>query len=282
MEKINRFEKICLLGLVLIAGLGIVSFLLRVRHPKISFTRPEDDQEAQEELLAGFDREPWDNIDEDSLFAYDEAAKYTQREEEDYLAKRKDTYQEELSEYTSGPEGSVAAETATNLQSSDDPAWGPEASAVTLVLFSDFMCPYCADFATQVLPQIKAQYGNRIRFIFRDLPIASLHPFSPRVHEAAECAHAQGLFWGFHDLIYANNASLTEVKLNLLAEQAGLEMNAFNACLASGEKQLEVNADLEAGINAGVEVTPTLFVNGRRIDGAPTFAELSALIEEAL
>ncbi len=284
MEKINRFEKISLLALLLGAGIGALVFIYRAKHPQISFLPPGDTQVQTENLLAALNNIAGENIDQNTLFAYDEAAKYVNPVAEDYLAKQKGDMDSEEAEGVPGetPTSAVAGGQVYNVESTDDPSWGPAGSKVTVVLFSDFLCPYCAEFALEILPQLQTQYGQKVHFIFRDLPIESLHPFAPRVHEAGECAHAQDKFWPFHDLIYSHNAGLSETKLNSLAQQAGLDLTAFTACLQSGEKASEVSEDFQAGANAGVQVTPTLFVNNQKIEGVPTWSELQTIIEAAL
>lgn len=279
MDNIGRFEKIILFALVFIAGLSAFILFMRVKGPKISFSSEEEENlgEAFREWRASVS----DNVDQGEFFAYDEAGLKVQSEEEDYLAKKAQDREEEQGKTEVSPQ-TIAGSKDLGLATSDDPSWGIAKSRVTIVAFADFMCPFCAEFARNVMPQIQNQYGNQVKFIFRDLPITSLHPYSPRAHEAAECAHSQGLFWEMHDLIFANNASLTETKLQLLAQRAGLDMDKFNACFEGREKKTEVEEDLQAGISAGVQATPTLFVNNRKVEGLVSFSELSQIIEEEL
>ncbi len=278
MEKLGRFEKIIILILILIAISGVLIFFRKTRDRELAFLKIEAQSKD-----ASFREEsnPVGGNVEEGIFAYDEMGLKSQSREGDYLAKEKDSSLEE--EFgTENPQSMVASTHSLSLATEDDPAWGPENAQVVIVEFSDFLCPYCAEFSLKILPQIRSQYGSRVRFVFKDLPVESLHPGSGKVHEAGECAHEQGRFWQMHDLIFANNAALSESKLAALAEAAGLDTDAFNLCLESGQKMVEVAGDLESGFSAGIQVTPTLFINDRKIEGAVSFVEISRVIEEEL
>lgn len=288
---VNRFDKIILLVVTLIAVCGGVLFWRGMKSRQVSFTELGTRLEGN---LAEVANQNADNVDQGKLFAYDEEGIHApQTPENSYLARAKsentaDTTTEEGMETTpsapssANPPQMVAGSAGYNLAGEGNPSWGPEGAKVTIVEFSDFLCPYCAEFAKTTLPQLKNKYGARVKFVFRDLPIENIHPLSPQVHEMAECAYRQGKFWELHDLIFANSAHITESLLTSLAEKAGLEMTKFNACLNQGEAKLKVMEDLEAGISAGVSATPTLFVNNRKVEGVVSFEELSGIIEEEL
>jgi len=279
MEKLGGFEKIVILILILIAISGVLVLLRKTRDRELSFSKittlSDRDTSLEEDPSGG-------NVG-DGAFVYDEAGSNSQSREDDYLAKKKaPAVEEEFETENSQSTSTVASVHALSLATEDDPSWGPENARVVIVEFSDFLCPFCAEFSAKVLPQIKSQYGSRVKFIFRDMPIETLHPFAGKVHEAGECANAQGRFWEMHDLIFANSAALSESKLESLARTAGLDTDLFSSCLQSGETTVEVAGDLEAGFNAGVRATPTLFVNSRKIEGAASFSEVSRIIEEEL
>lgn len=280
MNRLGRFEKIIFVFLLLVAGLAAFIFFTRGKQRQLSFerenARPEDILRQQRAAVS-------DNVDAEKTFAYDEAGLKTQSAQSDYLAKAKNSQTEQgTGENAASSSGAVAGSKTYNLASEDDPAWGNKNSKVTIVSFSDFLCPFCAEFSRKVMPQIKSYYSNKVYFIFRDLPIEALHPGTTKAHEAGECANEQGLFWPMHDLIFANNASLTAEKLKSLAQAAGLDLNKFTTCLDSGKKNLEVMDDLEEGLGAGVRATPTLFINGRKVEGLVSFNEISKMIEEEL
>lgn len=169
-----------------------------------------------------------------------------------------------------------------NVSVDDDPARGPEDAAVTIIEFSDFQCPYCGRFFQQTLPQLVAQYGDRIRFVYRDFPLDQIHPNARNAAIAAECADDQGKFWEYHDVLFSNQQALGVADLKRYAEQLELDVAAFSECLDSQKHNDEVNADLRDGLQAGVTGTPTFFINGRRVVGAQPLQTFQALIDQAL
>jgi len=289
---VNRFDKIILLVVTLTAVGGGVLFWRGMKNRQISFSALGTQLEGN---LAEVVSQNADNVDQGKLFVYDEEGIHaSQTPENSYLARAKseNTAGETIEEGTettpsapsaANPPQMVAGSAGyNNLAGEGNPSWGPEGAKVTIVEFSDFLCPYCAEFAKTTLAQLKNKYGARVKFVFRDLPIENIHPLSPRAHEMGECAWEQGKFWELHDLIFANSARITESFLASLAEKAGLEMTKFNTCLNQGEAKLKIVEDLDAGISAGVSATPTLFVNNRKVEGAVSFEELSGIIEEEL
>jgi protein-disulfide isomerase len=164
----------------------------------------------------------------------------------------------------------------------DDPAWGPEDAAVTVIEFSDFQCAFCARFYAETLPQLNENYGDRIRFVFRDFPLTSIHPFAVKAAEAAECADDQEAFWEYHDLLFENQSALDVDSLKGYAADAGLDTEAFDECLDSGKYTSEVANDLQDGVAAGVRGTPAFFVNGSLISGAQPYAVFQQVLDAAL
>ena len=88
------------------------------------------------------------------------------------------------------------------------PSWGPEDAPITIVEFTDYECPFCQRHATETYPMIKADYGGRIRYVVRNFPLSSIHPHAQKAAEAAECAFDQGLFWEYHDKLFAEAPNL--------------------------------------------------------------------------
>jgi len=175
----------------------------------------------------------------------------------------------------------VAADVVANVSVDDDPARGPQNAAVTIVEFSDFQCPACKSYADQTEPQILSTYGDRIRYVFRDLPAAS-HPQAPKAAEAAQCAFDQGKFWEYHDKLFQSQAALDVDSLKAYAKALGLNESAFNTCLDSGKYTQEVQKDYQDAINYGVTSIPTFFINGRKLVGAAPFSSFQTIIEEEL
>ncbi len=171
---------------------------------------------------------------------------------------------------------------ATSSASNDDPSWGPDDASVVIVEFTDFQCPFCARHSQQTLPTIKEAYGDKVRYILRDFPITEIHQFAQKAAEAGQCAHEQGLFWEYHDLLFANQEALTLDDLKRYAEQVGADTGEFNNCLDSGKNQREVLQDLQDGQSAGVSGTPGFLVNGMLVSGAQPFEVFQQIIDQLL
>jgi protein-disulfide isomerase len=168
----------------------------------------------------------------------------------------------------------------------DRHAQGPQGAPVTILQFSDFKCPYCGEFATETLPQLRRVYieTGQVRFVYRHFPI--LGPESDEAAAASECATEQGRFWEYHDQIFADQvatrSSLTQVQLSRLAEKSGLNLSAFAECLASGRYASPIRREAKAVRAMGLRGTPSFLVNGVFLVGAHPFETFHQVIEEQL
>jgi protein-disulfide isomerase len=108
---------------------------------------------------------------------------------------------------------------------------GPADAAVTLVEYGDYECPYCGA-AHPIIKEVQARMGERLRFVFRNFPIATSHPHAEQAAEAAEAAAAQGRFWEMHDLLFENQKRLREKDLRAYAETLELDIESFENELA--------------------------------------------------
>ena len=159
-----------------------------------------------------------------------------------------------------------------------DHAQGPADAPVTLVEYGDYECPYCGK-AYPIVKEIQKRMGNRLRFIFRNFPLNTLHEHAGVAAQAAEAAAVQGKFWEMHDILYENQNDLDDVQQ--YAIKVGLELYQFEADL-SGEKYAKrVRDDFRGGIRSGVNGTPTFFINGVRYNGEHTLAALLPALENA-
>jgi|JI10StandDraft_1071094.scaffolds.fasta_scaffold62994_1 protein-disulfide isomerase len=168
----------------------------------------------------------------------------------------------------------------TNVDTGDAPSLGPTDATVTMVTFSDFQCPACGR-SYPTVKRIMDQYKGRIRFVFRDFPL-SIHPQAPKAAEAAACANEQGKFWQMHDAMFENQQKLAVSDLKSTAASLGLDTERFVACLDSGKKTADWQADMEAGKKYGVNSTPSFFINGRLIAGAAPYPAFAQIIDEEL
>jgi protein-disulfide isomerase/uncharacterized membrane protein/rhodanese-related sulfurtransferase len=152
---------------------------------------------------------------------------------------------------------------------------------VTVVEFGDFECPSCG--ATQpIVQQMLEQYGNRIRFVFRQFPLIEIHPYAETAAEASECAAEQGKFWEAEREFYQNQDDLTEPALVRYAGQIGLDTNRFQQCLIDGTVKARVERDLEDGKLVGVQGTPTFFVGHEKYFGPPQLSQIEQMVDKEL
>jgi protein-disulfide isomerase len=180
---------------------------------------------------------------------------------------------------TAGPTPTVGP---VDVSADDDPSQGPADAKVTVIEFSDFQCPYCARFQADTLPQIMQNYGDKIRFVYRDFPLTSLHQYALKAAEASQCANEQGAYWKYHDMLFQNQSALDDASLKNYAATLQLDTATFNQCLDSDKYMSEVQKDYQDGLAAGVQGTPAFFVNGNLIEGAQPYAVFKAAIDQAL
>lgn len=161
------------------------------------------------------------------------------------------------------------------------PVRGAVGAPVTIVEFSDFHCPFCRK-VQPVLTQLLSRYDQKIRVVYKDLPLDSLHPQARAAAEAARCAGDQGHFWEYHDKLYAGPADGSAATLQQLAEGLGLDATQFEACRSSRKYQTAVQKDLVEGASLGITGTPGFFINGRFLSGAQPLEAFARIIDEEL
>ena len=165
--------------------------------------------------------------------------------------------------------------------SPDDPSLGKTDAPVTVVEYSDFQCPFCL----RVMPTLKdlrTKYGDRVRLVWKDFPLTQIHPQAFVAAQAGNCAREQGKFWEYHDKLFANQSALTPDSLKKYAADTGLDAAKFNQCLDSSKYEARVEDALAAGNRLGISSTPTVYVNGRMINGAQPIEVFEAVVEEEL
>jgi protein-disulfide isomerase len=157
---------------------------------------------------------------------------------------------------------------------------GSADSKVKIVEFSDFECPYCSR-AADATNQLKAHFGDKVHIVFRHFPL-DFHKAAHLAHQASLEAHAQGKFWAFHDLLFKNQRALSREDLEKYATEVGLDLNKFKAALDAGTHKAAVDADITLGGKVGVDGTPTMFINGARVEDPSNFEALKTQIEGLL
>lgn len=141
------------------------------------------------------------------------------------------------------------------------PFLGGRDARVTLAVFSDFQCPFCARFAA-TMHQLQDEFGDDLNIVYRQFPLTSIHPNAFKAAEASLCAHEQGHFWEMHDAMFAQQGRLAVTELKQLAGQLGLDARRFVTCVDTGRYTEQVQQDLAEGRTIGVTGTPALVLNG--------------------
>ncbi len=182
------------------------------------------------------------------------------------------------------------------ISADNDPVIGDPNASITIIEFSDFQCPFCARFHVQTLPSILEEYidQGKVKLVFRDFPIQSIHPNALPASVASECANEQGKFKEMHDKLFENqnqwNKQETTDALSLFSQYATeiqLEQEVFDSCLTNGKYIEEIRKDLEDGRDYGVSGTPGFFIGNDQIGfvelkGAQPFDSFKKVIDAQL
>jgi protein-disulfide isomerase len=162
----------------------------------------------------------------------------------------------------------------------DDPVRGNPRAPVTIVLFSDFQCPFCARVGP-TLEEVQRQFGDKVRIVWKHQPL-SFHPHALPAAEAAEAAREQGKFWQMHDRLFGSQRELSPELYERLAKEVGLDVRRFQAATRSGKFRARIQEDQQLAARIGAQATPTMFVNGEKVEGAVPFATLKAVVDRKL
>lgn len=166
---------------------------------------------------------------------------------------------------TGGSTANVAERTV--VEEKDSPMLGTEEAELTIVEFADFECPYSREVSGTVR-RIMAKHGDKVKLLYRDFPIASIHPSAFQAAVAAECAREQGKFWPYHDKLFANSPALGYADLIRYGDELGMDRRQFEKCVADNRYKAKVEADLNTAKLLQLQGTPTFFFNGQKVEGA--------------
>lgn len=161
------------------------------------------------------------------------------------------------------------------------PSLGPEDAPIVIVEFSDFQCPYCRRFHEETYQALLDAYPGQIRFVYRNLPLESIHPAAMSSAVASLCANDQNAYWDYHGKLFSSE-TLGEETYIQYATDLGLDVPAFTECLSSGKHDAFIREDMDFSLNLGVQSTPTFFVNGLAIVGAQPLSSFQQLIDKEL
>lgn len=188
------------------------------------------------------------------------------------------------------PTGPVAV-----TERKDQPTLGNKNAKVTIVEFADFQCPFCKQYFENTFAKIKKDYidTGKVKYVYRHYPLTQIHKNAEISGVASECANDQGKFWEYHDILYKNSQSdgsgLDKDSLIKYANDLGLNKgtlgfgkNKFSQCLQGTDKLKIVQADQAEGVKAGVNGTPSFYINGVQLVGAQPYTAFKTVIDNAL
>jgi protein-disulfide isomerase len=132
------------------------------------------------------------------------------------------------------------------------------------------------------LKQLLERYPGKVKLVYRDFPLDSLHPLARRASEAARCANDQRKFWEYHDAVFSHFPQASPEDLKTYADEVGLDVAKFESCLSDGVHKAAVQRDIDEGTRLGVTGTPAFFINGRLLSGAQPLEAFVKVIEEEL
>ena len=175
------------------------------------------------------------------------------------------------------------------------PSRGPKSAKVLVVNFDDFECPFCSRMHQTLFPEIFKEYGDRVTFVYKDYPLTEIHPWAIHAAVDANCLAAQNgdAYWDFADYIHANKREVDTEKTPgarfeaidkmamLQGQKHNVDVVTLQSCIKA-QKEDAVRASMKEADGLGVSATPTLFINGQKVDGAVPIAEVRAALDAAL
>ena len=185
------------------------------------------------------------------------------------------------------PGASIQPGAKVNVSTGPFPVLGDKNAKVTVVEFADFQCPFCEQWFSNVESSLIKDYVNtgKVKFAFRNY--AFLGQESTWAAEASYCANEQGKFWDYHDYLYKhqgqeNSGAFSKANLEQFASDLGLNTSQFNQCLEQDKYASQVASEVKEGQTAGVNGTPTSFVDGQSVVGAQPYSAFKTLIDQEL
>jgi protein-disulfide isomerase len=150
---------------------------------------------------------------------------------------------------------------------------------MALLEYGDYECPFCGE-VQPIVREIQRRLGDDLCFAFRHFPLTNVHPHAQHAAEAAEGAGEQGAFWPMHEMLFANQGALDDESLAEYAVALGLNAKRLIQEVISGAHAQRIHEDFKSGVRAGVNGTPSFFINGQRYDGARALEPLLAAISQ--
>ncbi len=175
------------------------------------------------------------------------------------------------------------------------PVRGNKDAKVLVVNYDDFQCPFCSRMHQMLFPELLKEYGDRVKFVYKDFPLAEIHPWATHAAVDADCLAAQNgdAYWNFADYIHANQREVNSQKTReaqftaldrittLQGQKHDVDQTKLQSCIKAQNEDL-VKASLQEGDRLGVSATPVLFINGHEMEGALPVSEVRAVLDQAL
>lgn len=159
------------------------------------------------------------------------------------------------------------------------PSEGPDDAPIVIVEFSDFDCPFCTKWHNETYLPLLEEYPDQIKLVYRNFPLASLHPNAHLAAEAALCAGDQDRYWDYHEALFESKYGSSEEAFKEYAVDLDLDTATFNECLETRQYEDFVRADMDYARSIGVQSTPTFYVNGQPVIGAQPIQVFRQIIE---
>ena len=163
-----------------------------------------------------------------------------------------------------------------------NPSIGPADAPVTIVEFGDYQCPFCVRWNQEVSARLMTDYQGKVRFVYRDFPLYSIHPEAEPAAEAANCAGEQNAYFPYHDLLFGQKYDLGSSAYIKYASDLSLDMVQFNQCLSENRYKSKIDDNVKFASSLGVSSTPTFFVNGLAVVGAQPYEVFQQIIDKEL
>ncbi len=182
----------------------------------------------------------------------------------------------------------IGRQNLEKIDLSDRPVKGNPDAEVVVIEYSDYQCPYCATAYSSLEKRLLAEYGDKIRFVFKHLPLTSIHPWAMKASIATACGFVQDTesFWGIHGQVFQNQKQITSDnlrdKVQVFAEEAGLNVEEFLRCFDNEETKSVIQSDMREAAQLRLTSTPTFLLNGAPFRGTPDYEEFTGFIELAL
>lgn len=192
--------------------------------------------------------------------------------------------------------GDSYAQTMSKIDLTNRPSRGSGDAKVTVVNYDDFQCPFCSRMHQTLFPSMLQQFGDRVRFVYKDFPLIEIHPWAMHAAVDANCLSAQSndAYWEFADYLHANQRQIRGEHRTLAEQMAEIDRTTYRIgdtynlnrqtlerCIKA-QDETAVKAEMAEGERLGVNAAPTLFINGNRVEGAIPEEEMRAALERAL